>query len=79
MKYRSFLKNGRIVLLKVDPEEPSQHHIERGLFIASQSLEDQTSYEEAVKYSRIMINSKHLKCTYSKPITDKLQTKLNNT
>ena len=76
MTSRSFIKNGQLVVLDSDPGELYQHHSERGMFVVGQHPTNQQEYDEAVKYSRILINSKYLKCTYSNQITTNLQIKL---
>lgn len=65
-------------MLPADPGELYQHHTERGLFVVSQRPTKLDEYNEAIKYSRVLINNKHLKCVYNPKIMLKLQSMLMN-
>ena len=52
--------------------ETNEMNIERRR-VFYQIYEETGSIEEATKYSNIRINMKHMKCTYPKPIMDKME------
>ena len=72
---QSFEKDGYVILLEKDVEEPIEHHIERGYFVVSQKPKTKEEYDNAVLYSRIYINKSHKQCKYSEKI-EKIVTKM---
>lgn len=73
---KAFVKNGYVVIVKQDHNEPYSHFLERGMFIVDKKPTVDT-YDNIVKYSRIFINTKYLKCSYNKEVMDNLKKLIN--
>ena len=67
-----FIKDGYVVYVEPDKSEIISFYTERGNFVACQKPDNFSNYLEAVKFSRVHINSKYYKCTYNQDVTDKL-------
>ena len=59
-------------IVEKDENEPQEHFIERGNFIASQKPQNVQEYTKSVTYSYIYINNKYLKCQYNPSVMQEL-------
>lgn len=74
----SVFKKGSIMcFVSKDDDEPYEHFIDRGNFIISQNPTNDKEYNKAVMYSRFYINTKVLRCTYTKEIMEELEEMIN--
>lgn len=60
-----FRKDNFICIVEKDNDEPQEHFVERGNFIASQKPKNEQEYTKSITYSHIYINNKYLKCQYN--------------
>ena len=60
-----FTKNGFYYLIQQDKFESKEHFNQRKWFITSQVPETKEEFNEAEKLSRLWMNNKKFKCTYS--------------
>ena len=68
-----FRKNNFICLIeKNDDDEPEEHFIERGNFVASQKPRNEQEYTKSIIYSYVYINNKYLKCQYNLSVMHEL-------
>ncbi len=67
-----FEKNGVIIIIKQKAEESEFCFFERGWFIINQNINTNNQLNNIEKMSHIWMNTKNLKCEYSKEIMDKL-------
>ena len=67
-----FEKNGKIIIIKKKDEESKFCFFERGWFIINQDINTNNELRNTEKISHIWMNTKNLKCEYSKEIMDKL-------
>lgn len=68
-----FIKNGYVAILTRHTTEPKEYFLERGNFIVSQQPKTKEEYEEAINYSRIMVNVKYHGSEYNKEVMTKLK------
>lgn len=69
----AFHKDGYVCPLFKDKCESIEQYNIRGKFVVSQKPKSQKEYDEAVKYSRILINVKLYKCIYDSKIMENLK------
>ena len=77
---RAFTKDGFLCLVSQDDNESLEHFSERGNFIVSQQPNSKEEYNKAINYSRLYMNCKHHKCSYTEEVMKELlemQNKLN--
>ena len=74
---RIFAKTGNVCVVFPEEGEPEDHFLERGWFIISQEPKTSKEKEEALKFSRLWINYKHLNCTYPLPLLRELLERAN--
>lgn len=67
-----FLKDNFYCIINQDKFETFEQFIDRGYFIICQKPKNIADYEDIIKFSRIYINNKYLKCQYNETITIKL-------
>ncbi len=75
---RVFKKKGRIIPLQRDYGEPTEHFVERGIFVISQEPSNEKELEEAVKMSRIFRNNKHDGAEYSRKLMNSMEVMVEN-
>jgi hypothetical protein len=69
-----FSKNGHYIKVDRDPYESNDMYHERGWFIVSQLVGDETdNLEEYIKYSRIWCNTKFMNVQYGDKVMKKLE------
>jgi hypothetical protein len=61
-----FTKKGISILLEKDINESDDMFLDRGWFIVSQPKN--SNIYEMIKYSKIWVNNKYLKCKYNKDL-----------
>lgn len=67
-----FVRDGYVYYIERGNNEIDEHFFARSNFIVSQKPKTEAEYEHAVKYSKIYINIKFLKCKYNQEIVDEL-------
>lgn len=58
-----FTKNGVSIFLKKEKNESDDMFLDRGWFIISQP--NKLNFNEMIKFSKIWVNNKYLKCKYN--------------
>jgi hypothetical protein len=72
-----FRKNKTIIFIEPLENEPHEHFIDRGNFIASQPING--DFSNITTYSYMYRNNKYLGCTYDVVVMDKLREMIGNT
>lgn len=67
-----FERNGKIIIINKNDKETNFTLSKRGWFIIKQNINNNKELIDSEKMSNVWINTKKLKCVYSKNIMDKL-------
>ncbi len=68
-----FNKGRTFCFVARDNHESDEQHYDRGHFVASQRPHNDNEYADAVRYSRVFVNSTYLGCQYGDNVMAKLE------